>query len=290
MRKPFTGTILGVLMGVAIASFLARQGIWPADQLTLFFVPAVLGFVGLAMLSAGRPSKGTATLVISLLVLVPMLVWGALGFLKLSGNGELNGGCMVSATSDLDSTTVTDTSRGDPFEIDPDGGLTWSATSPEAFMDYDWELHAVFGGIPISIESGHEANEAGDTENGGDVDDVRAYAADRGIDLDLYVGVYEVGGSAATCDGFAFVRIVGDGMDTIALISLIAAITFFVILIVLTFVGRGAGATSETVVAESGAMGVTDGPDTAGETGPGQGGAPVDDAGEVGFEEGETQS
>ncbi len=138
----------------------------------------------------------------------------------------------------MDSTTVTDTSRDNPFVIDPDGGLSWEATSPSVFQDYDWELQTFVGGIPITIESAHEANTNGDQENGGEVPDIRAYADTRGIDLDLYRGVYKVGGSAASCDGFGFVEITGDGMDTIALIALIVAVTLLIVLIVLMFTGR----------------------------------------------------
>jgi hypothetical protein len=238
MSKPLTGAVLGVLIGIATAIFLARQGIWPPDQLTVFFLPGILGLLGMLLLSMGRPSKGPFTLVVALLILVPMLLWGALGFGSFSEQGQLNGGCTVQGSSDVDSTTVTDTSRANPFVIDPDGGLTWEATSPSVFQDYDWELTAFIGGIPITIESAHEANTNGDEENGGEVDDIRAYADTRGIDLDLYRGVYKVGGSAGSCDGFGFVEITGDGMDTIALIALIVAITLLIVLIVLMFTGR----------------------------------------------------
>lgn len=238
MSKPLTGAILGILIGVATAIFLARQGIWPPDQLTLFFLPGILGLFGLLLLSMGRPSRGVFTLVVALLLLVPMLVWGALGFGDLDQQGQLNGGCEVSAQSSVDSTNVTDTSAGDPFLIDPDGGLTWQASSPTVFEDYEWEIYVVIGGIPVTVDSGTEANDDADQENDGEIPDIRAYADSRGINIDIYRGVYEVGGSAATCDGLGFVEIEGEGLDPIALISLIAAITLLVILIVLAFIGR----------------------------------------------------
>lgn len=254
MSKPLTGAVLGILIGVATAIFLARQGIWPPDQLTLFFLPGILGLLGLLLLSMGRPSKGSFTLVVALLILVPMLLWGALGFGSLDEQGELNGGCVVMATSDLDSTTVTDTSKSNPFLIDSDGGLSWEASSPTVFEDYDWELKVYLGGIPVTIESAHEENSAGDQENGGEVGDIGAYADSRGIDIDLYRGVYKVGGSAEACDGFGFVEITGEGMDTVALIALIVAITLLIILLVLTFTGRDAVAATtqseEVVVVE----------------------------------------
>lgn len=252
MRKPFLGSILGILIGVAVAIVLARQGVWPADQITLFFLPGILGLLGLLLLSMGRPSAGNFSLVVSLLILVPVLVWGALGFGLINQTGELNGGCEVTAASDVDTTNVTDTSRGDPFLIDPDGGLAWAATSPTVFQDYDWEIYVIVGGFPVPVDSGTESNEAGSLVNGGDVGDVRTYAEDRGIDLDLYRGVYEVGGSAESCDGFGFVKIIGEGFDTVALIALIAAITLLVILLVLTFVGRDSAAAADSTAGSAG--------------------------------------
>ena len=239
MSKPLTGAVLGILIGLATAIFLARQGIWPLDQLTVFFLPGILGLLGVLLLSMGRPSDGVFTLVVSMLILIPMLVWGAFGFGSFDEQGELNGGCLVEAESDVDATTVTDTSRSDPFAVELDGGLSWSASSPSAFQDYDWRIYADLGGIPVTIESGTEANDAGDTENEGDIEDIRAYAEARGINIDLYRGVYKVGGSAAgTCSGFGFVLIEGAGTDAIGLTALIVAIVLLVILLVLTFTGR----------------------------------------------------
>lgn len=247
MRKPLTGTILGILIGIALAVILARQGVWPLDQLTLFFVPAITGVIGLLLLSIGRKSSGTFTLVIALLLLVPMLVWGALGFGSLNASGELNGGCRVFAGSEVDQTDVIDTTKREPFVIDPDGGLAWEADSPEVFQDYEWEIYVVLGGIPVAIDSDTEANDAGDQSNDGDIADIRAYADERGIDIDTLVGVYQVGGSAATCDGFGFVEILGgEGLDTISLIAIILLITFLIILIVLMFVGRGGSSAVST--------------------------------------------
>ncbi|HSM45443.1 MAG TPA: hypothetical protein VK969_10545, partial [Acidimicrobiia bacterium] len=194
----------------------------------------------------------TTTMVISLVILVPMLVWGVLGFGNLNESGELNGGCTVNASSDLDSTTVTDTSRSDPFEIDANGGLTWEATSPEAFMDYEWEIHTIVGGITVPIESDTESNEAGDTENGGDVSDVGALAESRGIDLDLYTGVYVVGGNAASCDGFGFVNVVGDELDLITVAAIVLLVLLIILFLIIVFAGRKTVVeTSEVVVERS---------------------------------------
>lgn len=245
MSKPLTGAILGILTGLAAAVFMARQGIWPPDQITVFFIPGVLGLIGLLDLSVARELRSAFTLILALLILVPMLVWGAFGLGTLNDRGQLNGGCEVTATSSNDSTTVTDTSRSDPFTIDPNGVLSWTATSPAVFQDYEWKISVIVGGIPITVDSGTEPNSAGDLQNGGEIEDVGAFADSRGIDLDIYRGVYEVGGKAASCDGKAFVEIEGEGLDPIALIALIVAITLFVVLVVLSFV-RGQRPSTES--------------------------------------------
>lgn len=237
MRKPFTGALLGVLLGIAIAIVLQRQGIWPLDQLTLFLMPALLGLLGMALLTIGRAGS-TTSLVITLVILIPMLIWGALGLTEAGEKGELNGGCIVTAVSDVDDTSVTDTSRGAPFVIDGDGGLTWIATSLIPFMDYDWEIYVVLGGFPVVLDDGTEPNEAGSQVNGGDVGSVRSYAAERGIDIDLLVGVYEVGGFADICDGFGFVEIESQGLDIPTVIAVIVALIILIILVVLYFRGR----------------------------------------------------
>ncbi|MGH3649531.1 MAG: hypothetical protein ACRDU9_02390 [Acidimicrobiia bacterium] len=247
MRKPLSGAILGILIGVALAIVVQRQGIWPLDQLTLFLMPAVLGLLGLLLLSIGREGS-TATMVISLIILLPMAVWGALGFAEINATGELNGGCEVTAASDVDATTVTDTSKQDPFQVDPDGGLTWGATSPTVFTDYEWEIHVVLGGIPVAVDSDTEPNDAGSQVNGGEIGDVATYSAHRGVDIDLLIGVHEVGGFAATCDGFGFVELTSDGLDTISLIALGVILLLIILLIVLMFTARGEQVVESTTV------------------------------------------
>lgn len=226
-----------MLVGLAVAVILARLGVWPADQITVFLLPSLIGLLGVLISSMGRGGS-TPTTVIPLIILIPMLVWGALGFGKIDQRGELNGDCTVEADSDVDSTTVTDTSRSDPFRIETDGRLAWSAISPEVFTDYEWQLHVVVGGIAVPIDSGTEANTAGDSENSGDVPDIGAYASLQGIDLDLYRGLYQVEGFAATCDGLGFVEISADGLDPVAIGALVLAVLLVILLLILLFSGK----------------------------------------------------
>ena len=134
----------------------------------------------------------------------------------------------MQAESSVDSTTVTDTSRQDPFQVDPEGSLSWSATSPAPITNHLWEIYVDVGGFPVVIASNDEAepNTDGDTENAGDVPDISSYIAEvsdvTGLELD---GVFEVGGSiegeGGACDGFGFVELTADPLTT--LISQIAA-------------------------------------------------------------------
>ncbi|HUG32078.1 MAG TPA: hypothetical protein VMM14_04230 [Acidimicrobiia bacterium] len=249
-KKPFAGTILGILIGASIAVILAREGIWPADQLTLFLLPALTGLIGMMLLSFGREGPYVTTIV-SLMLLVPMLVWGALGVAKVDQRGQLNGGCTVSATSGADMTTVTDTSRADPFPIHADGGLAWTASSPGVFTGYDWSVDAVLGGIPVPVASDTEANENGDIENGAEVSDIGAYAASRDIDLDLYQGVYEVSGSAATCNGFGFVRVIAEGLDLVTIIAAVVLAASLLGMVALFNSGRADRRSSAALAAQS---------------------------------------
>lgn len=253
--KPFTGAILGALLGLAIGVILQQQGVWPLDRLTVFFLPAIFGLLGLLLLSMGREASAT-TLILALIVLVPMGVWGALGFGSLDEQGRLDGGCEVQAQSTVpDSTVVTDTSKQSPFQIDPRGGLIWAATSPVVFDDYPWAIWVEIGGVQVTLDSEtSQDNDGGSQVNAGDVDNVEDYAAERGIDISELRGVYKVGGDAAnTCDGFGFVKLIADPFETLtSQIALAVAIVAIILIIVIMIISRGgqaaaAGATAAVV-------------------------------------------
>ena len=238
--RPMTGAILGIIIGLAVAAILQQQGVWPLDKLTVFQLPAATGIIGIVMTSVGR-SGAPASMTIALIITIPMAAWGATGFTTLNEVGQLNGGCQVQAqTSVPDTTIVIDSSKQDPFLIDPNGSLIWSATSPVVFMDYDWDLWVEIGGFQVPLDSGHEGNEGGSQGNGGDVPNVTQYAQARGIDISQLRGVYKVGGQAAdTCAGFGFVELIADPLETAASkIALAVAILATIILLLVTLTGR----------------------------------------------------
>ncbi|MGB8362421.1 MAG: hypothetical protein WCE80_13565 [Acidimicrobiia bacterium] len=252
MRRPLTGAILGFLLGLAIAVMFQQQGLYPLDQVSVFLIPGILGVIGMLLLSIGREG-GTVAYVIALILLIPALVWGALGVGDTNQKGQLNGGCLVAATSSApDQTRVTDSYKRDPFKIDPQGSLHWEAASPTIFMDYDWEMWVEIGGIAVPFDSGHELNDGGSPANQGDVGNVAAYAQSVGVNLDQLRGVFMVGGFAATCDGFGFVVLTTDGFTTPSIVAAILAILILIILIILMFRGRGSAGVGSTAVVDGG--------------------------------------
>jgi hypothetical protein len=167
-----------------------------------------------------------------------MIAWGATGLTQLDETGELNGGCTVEAQSDVDTTVVTDTTRQNPFEVDPEGGLSWLATSPGPIMDHTWEIWVDVGGFAVVVADGGDPNTGGDPENQGEVADVSVYVEEvTAVSGQQIRGVFEVGGdiegTGGACDGFAFVRLTADPLSTLpsqiaaglALIALIALVT-----------------------------------------------------------------
>jgi hypothetical protein len=236
--RPITGAVLGVVIGLATAVVLQQQGVWPLDKLTLFLLPALTGLIGVAVTRIGRRPAPLA-LAIALLLLIPLAAWGATGIADMNETGIINGGCTVAVQSTLDETVVTDTSRGDPFLVDPDGGLSWQATSPEAFTDYDFEIWIEVGGYHWILESGHEVNENQDTENTGEIANVTDYAESFGVLADQLRGIVKVGGAAATCDGFGFVEVQATFLETLtAKIAALVGVLALVILLLVAFTGR----------------------------------------------------
>ncbi|MCH7900490.1 MAG: hypothetical protein IH818_06235 [Acidobacteria bacterium] len=262
MRKPLSGALWGIVLGLAVAIILQQQGVWPLDKITVFLLPGAIGLIGILITSVGRAGS-TRALTVSLIITIPLAVYGATGFTTLNEVGQLNGGCEVQAqTSVPDTTFVTDTSKQDPFSIDPNGSLTWGATSPVAFMDYDWDLWVEIGGFQVPLDSGHEGNEGGSQVNGGNVPNVTQYADARGIDISQLRGVYKVGGQAAdTCAGFGFVELIADPLETtIAKIALAVAILALIMLLIAALRKRGGTTADAGAEPAAGAMpGDTDG-------------------------------
>jgi hypothetical protein len=254
MRRPLSGALLGLVLGLAIAVVLQQLGIWPLDRVAVFLLPAFFGLLGILLVSLGRVGS-TGTLIVALVITIPLAVWGALGLGDLGETGQLNGGCTVNATSDIDSTTVTDTTRGDPFRIEPQGGLNWAATSPSVFDNYRWEIWTEVGGFKYTLAAeSDQNNDSGSQTNRGDVSNVTEYGNSRNVAMDQISGVIIIGGDAAdACDGFGFVSLEADPFSTlISQIALAIAVLAVIVLLLVIFVGRGAEVAAASTSAAAG--------------------------------------
>jgi hypothetical protein len=241
--RPITAMFMGLIVGLCVAVLLQQAGVWPLDKLTTFLLPGLLALI-FVLLSRLRRVATPMALAIALILLIPPVVYGVTGIGEIGSSGELNGGCAVDAASDVDTTIVTDTSRSSPFDIDPDGGLSWLASSPGPITDHEWEIWVVIGGFEYVVADGAEENSDLTTTNEGDEPDVRAYVEDLGFRAgDQIQGVYEVGGfidgEGGACDGFGFVRIEGPFLGTIASwVALVVALIALGIFSLIAFTSR----------------------------------------------------
>jgi hypothetical protein len=239
--RPWLGLIVGVVLGLAVAIIVQQAGWWPLDQLLLFGSIGGFGLIGILIAGLGRARVSVIVLIIPLIIAVAAAAFGAVGATQGSGNGKINGGCTVTSSTPLDSTVVTDTSRGDPFDVDPDGFLTWEATSPAPFKDHLWNIYVEVGGFDINIANNQgnpDPNDDENTRNGDTIPSVAGYVEDvttrSGNELR---GVFVVSGDitgGGRCDGFGYVRLVDDPFAS--LLSQIAgglAILMIIILIII---------------------------------------------------------
>lgn len=265
--KPITVMFLGLIVGLCVAVLLQQAGVWPLDKLTTFLLPGLVGLI-FVMLSRIRRVASPVALAVALILLIAPVAYGLTGIGEVGDSGQLSGGCTVEAASDLDTTVVTDTSRSNPFDIDPDGGLSWFASSPGPITDHEWEIWVVIGGFEWVIADGSESNSDLDTTNEGDEPSVRGYVENLGFRAgDQVRGVYEVGGfiegEGGTCDGFGFVNIEGGFLGTIASwVALVLALVALGIFSLIAFTERhrpgpedvaGTGGNNERTVATTAA-------------------------------------
>lgn len=240
--KPFTGLVFGLVFGLAAAVSLQQAGLWPLDKLTVFLLPALVALLFIFVATIGRRNVPWA-LTVALLLLVAPIAFGLTGIGEMGESGQLNGGCTVEAATDTDTTIVTDTTRSDPFRVDPDGGLTWSATSPAPITDHMWEIWVVIGNFEYVVADGAESNADLDQDNTGDEPSVRGYIEDLGVRAGEQIrGIYEVGGfidGSSRCRGFGFVVIEGGFLQTlISKIAMAVAVLALVIFLGIILTGR----------------------------------------------------
>ncbi|MDH3190922.1 MAG: hypothetical protein OEM39_09865 [Acidimicrobiia bacterium] len=250
-EKPFVGLIFGLIFGLAVAVLLQQAGVWPLDKLTVYLVPGLVALLFVFLARIGRKSVPSALTVV-LVILIAPIAYGLTGIGEFDESGQLNGGCTVDAATDLDTTIVTDTKRSEAFRVDPDGGLTWFATSPVPITDHEWEIWVVIGNFEYVVADGGSANTDLDQDNFGDEPSVRGYVEDLGIRSgDQIRGVYEVGGfieGSSGCDGFGFVVIEGGFLETlISKTALAVALLALIIFLWIILTGRETGLIAEPI-------------------------------------------
>ncbi len=230
--------ILAIIAGVALAVVLQQAGIWPLDRLLLFGLPGLMVVITLLLCRGGGLRPSIVVVVIVIIIAVVLLGFGATGLASVGERGQLNGGCTVTATSDIDSTTVTDTSRSDPFDVDPAGSLSWKAQSPGPITDHTWKIWVDVGGFQVVVADGGDPNTAKSMSNEG-TEAVGTYVdfLEKTTGTKI-VGIYKVGGdikgAGGACDGFGFVRVKGGFLE--GPIALAAGIIFIVLLIIILIV------------------------------------------------------
>jgi hypothetical protein len=233
-----------MILGLMIAIILQQEGIWPLDQLLVFGLVGLFGLLGSWLGRVGRASVGGFSMITPLLLALALIVVGALGAAAAGENGRLDGSCTVAAQSSVDSTTVVDTSKSDPFDIDPDGSLSWQAASDPAITDHNWEISVEFAGFDIPMESGGDPNEAETPGNSDTIEDLTAYIQEvTNVSGQEVRGVFKVGGfiaqdTAVICDGFAFVRLTSDSPLESLVAKIAAGLALLSLLLLLTLLFR----------------------------------------------------
>lgn len=231
-------TLLAIIAGVALAVVLQQAGVWPLDRLLLFGVPGLMVVLTLLLCRGGGLQPSKVVIVIVVVIAVALLGFGATGLGAAGERGQLNGGCTVSADSGIDSTAVVDTSRSDPFDVDPDGSVTWTATSPAPIMNHTWEIWVDVGGFSVTVADGGDPNTGKSKSNEG-TEPVGTYVdfleETTGVPV---VGIYQVGGfirgDGGACDGFGFVRVKAGFLQ--GPIALAAGILFLLLTIIIVIV------------------------------------------------------
>lgn len=240
MAKPATGAILGLIAGVFLAIFIQQTGAAPLDRLLLFGVAGLMGLIGLLLCTIGREVENIVVLIIAIIIVIVPIGYGATQLVSddASGAAFINN-CTVDAMSDLEARrSITTMTRNNPFDIDPDGTMSWWGTFDNVITDYEWEIFVDVGGFNLRVANGMDPNEGESQENNGTEglkqysDQVRQYGGGeiRGI---YYVSGI-LSGEGGFCDGGGYVRVPGSVFEST--LGIIVGIIFLIILIILIIV------------------------------------------------------
>jgi len=156
-------------------------------------------------------------------VLIALVAASALAGLGAAMAQSLGGGCTVAASSDLDTTTMVDATRADPFRIDPQGSIAWNASSPGPIMNHTWVINVEVGGFGVPVARGGDPNTAGTQQSVGErsIPALVSLAEASGVPnanlLGSLRGIYrvfgDIAGDGGNCAGDAYVLIEGNPLS-----------------------------------------------------------------------------
>lgn len=240
MAKPATGAILGVIAGVFLAIFIQQTGAAPLDRLLLFGVAGLMGLIGLLLCTVGREIENMVVLIIAILIVIVPLGYGASQLVSddASGPAFINN-CTVDASSDLEARrSITTMTRDNPFDINPDGMLSWWGTSDNVVKNYQWEVFVDVGGFNLRVANGSDPNDGESQENNG-TENLKQYSDQvRQFGGGEIRGIYYVSGNfmgeGGSCDGAGYVRVPGSVFEST--LGIVVGIIFLIILIILIVV------------------------------------------------------
>ncbi|NND84423.1 MAG: hypothetical protein HKN46_04680, partial [Acidimicrobiia bacterium] len=243
--KPLTGVILGAVAGIFIVIVVQQAGAWPLDRMLTFGVMAVMAMVGFVLT---KGMQGPAVVkIISITIIIVFVGLAGVGATEAGESGFIEGDCTAKAVSDLDSIeSPADTSKSNPFDLDPQGMLAWTATSENPITDHTWQITVDVAGFPYVAANGGSPNdgesqlEVGERDLKQDADQIESILGTSEIG-----GIYEVSGyidgTGGRCEGLGFVRI-GEGGWLQGPIALGSTAVAVVVIIIIVVVGRGIAA------------------------------------------------
>lgn len=253
--KPLTGTIIGAFVGLFVALVIQQAGIWPFDRMLAFGAMALVAIIGF-LLTRGF-AGGAAARTIAMLLVLGMAGMAALGATEANQSGYLDGGCTASASSEVDAIPGPEaTSKSDPFDLLPDGTLSWEGTTPGPITDHSWVIWVDVAGFEYQAATGGSPNDGKSQAESGVVV-LESYANDiAGILGSSEIGgVYAVGGwidgTGGYCEGMGFVRFPSGFLQgPIAMAALALAVVLLLVLLVIARSLRRVVATTPAVEGE----------------------------------------
>lgn len=240
--KPLTGVVLGAIAGIFVVIVVQQAGVWPLDRMLTFGVMALMALIGF-VLTKGMQG-GAAVKAIAITTIVVFVGLAGLGAAEAGESGYIEGGCTASAASDIDSiASPAATSKTDPFDVDPQGMLSWTATSPQPITDHSWQVVVDVAGFDYvaaadgSPNEGESQLEEGSRDLSQDAAEIESILGTSQIG-----GIYEVRGfiegDGGRCEGLGFVRI-GDGGWLEGPIALGSTAASVALVVTIALVGRG---------------------------------------------------